>query len=156
MSRLIPLRGSIVLIVLASTTVRLCAQQKPAGFPGTNADINRTNAAVEKSLAARTDIDALNVPLEDFMKALAKDHGVTIRLDKSGLKRAGVAPSMQITASFKQVPLGLALRQILRPLKLQYRVADGVVVIDDLGLPLDAAHPPGSGAVGPQRGEANH
>jgi hypothetical protein len=71
----------------------------------------------------------------------------------SGLKRAGVAPSTRITASFKQVPLGLALRQILRLLKLQHRVADGVVVIEDLGLPLDAAHPPGSGPVGPQRGE---
>jgi len=150
MSRLIVFRGSISLIVLA-TAVRLSAQQKTAAFPETNADINRTNAAVEKSLAAKTDIDVLNVPLEDFVKALTKDHGVTVRLDQSGLKRSGVAPSTQITASFKQVPLGLALRQILRPLKLQYRVADGVVVIEDLGLPLDAAHPPGSGPVGPQR-----
>jgi hypothetical protein len=153
MSRLIVLGGLLGLIVLASTTVRLCAQQKTAAFPETNADINRTNAAVEKSLAAKTDIDSLNLPLEDFVKALAKDHGINIRLDKSGLKRAGVAPLMQITASFKQVPLGLALRQILRPLKLQYRVADGVVVIEDLGSPLDAAHPPASGRVGRQRDE---
>ena len=43
----------------------------------------------------------------------------------------------------------MALRQVLRPLKLQHRVADGALVIDDIGLPLDDAHPPGGGPVGP-------
>jgi predicted HicB family RNase H-like nuclease len=143
--RLAVLRSAFVLIVLAAT-VRARAQEK------TSIPFDRADTAVVRALAAKADIDVLNVPLQDFMKALAKDHGITIRLDKSGLKRAGVAPSMRITASFKQVPLGLALQQILRPLKLQHRAADGVVVIEDLGLPLDAAHPPGSGPVGPQKG----
>jgi hypothetical protein len=141
------LRHALVLIVLATANAWVRAQEK------TSIPLDRADTAVVRTLAAKADIDVLNVPLEDFMKALAKGHGIIIRLDKSGLKRAGVAPSMQITASFKQVPLGLALGQILRPLKLQYRVADGVVLIEDLGLPLDAAHPQGGGPVGPQRGE---
>jgi hypothetical protein len=105
---------------------------------------------VAKALAANTNIDVVNVPLEDFVKALGKDHGISIRLDQSGLRRANVAPSTQITASFKQVPLGVALRLILRPLKLQHRISDGVVIIDDIGLPVDAPRPPRPGPAGPQ------
>ncbi|HXY35253.1 MAG TPA: hypothetical protein VEI07_13565 [Planctomycetaceae bacterium] len=145
MSRFTVLRGSLMLFLLATLSGWLRAQQQTAGPAG------KTDGAIAKALAAKTDINAINVPLEDFIGPLAREHGITITLDKSGLKRAGVAPSTQITASFKQVPLGVVLRQILRPLKLQFRVADGSVVIDDIGLPLDAAHPPGSGPVGPQR-----
>src|SRR5258708_27480680 len=147
MGRLNLLCGSLAFTVLVATCNWVPAQRQ------SDVRVNRSAAAVARALAAKIDIDVLNVSLEDFAKALAKDHGIVIRVDKSGLKRAGVAPSMQITASFKQVPLDLALRQILRPLKLQHRVADGVIVIEDLGLPLGAAHPQGAGPVGPQKGE---
>jgi hypothetical protein len=113
--------------------------------------IDRASTTVVNPLDAKADLEALNVPLEDFLKKVAKEYGLTIRIDRNGFKRAGVAPSIPITASFKQVPLELALVQILRPLKLRARIADGIVVIEDLGLPLDAAHPPGIGPVGPQR-----
>jgi hypothetical protein len=140
-------RGAFAVLLLGMTAVLAPGQEKSAG------PFDRNNAAIEKTLEAKTDIEVLNVPLEEFLKTAAKDHGLAIRLDRSGFKRAGVAPSIRITASFKQVPLGLALRQILRPLKLQHRIADGAVLIEDLRLPLDAAHPPGSGPVGPQRTE---
>ncbi|HXY37009.1 MAG TPA: hypothetical protein VEI07_22470, partial [Planctomycetaceae bacterium] len=104
-----------MLFLLATWSGRLHAQQQTVG------PVGKTDAAAAKALAGRIDINAVNVPLEDFIGPLAREHGITITLDKSGLKRAGVAPSTQITASFKQVPLGVVLRQILRPLKLQFR-----------------------------------
>ena len=145
MSRYLLTRILLVLVVLATTGVRLRGQQKSSVV------LDRTDAAISKVLAAKTDIDVVRMPLEAFLKALARDRGIAFRMDLSGLRRAGVAPSLPITASLKQVPLEIALRQILRPLKLQHHIEDGVLIIDDLGLPLDAAHPPGIGPVGPQR-----
>jgi hypothetical protein len=145
MRRSLLIRNLLMLVVLATTGVRLRGQEK------SSAVLDRSDAAVSKVLAAKTDIDVVRMPLEAFLKALARDRGIAFRMDLGGLRRAGVAPSLPITASLKQVPLGIALRQILRPLKLQYHIEHGVVIVDDLGLPLDAAHPPGIGPVGPQR-----
>jgi hypothetical protein len=145
MKRHLLIRSLLMLAMFATTGVGVRGQQKSA------ADLERADAAVSKVLAAKTDIDVAGMPLEAFLKALAHDRGIAFRMDLSGLRRAGVAPSLPITASLKQVPLEIALRQILRPLKLQYHIEHGVVIVDDLGLPLDAAHPPGIGPVGPQR-----
>ncbi|HET6324299.1 MAG TPA: hypothetical protein VFG04_06330 [Planctomycetaceae bacterium] len=134
-TRRIVFRGWLLTVLWAATGVRVHAQQAAP------APVARTDDAVAKALAAKIDIDVRNVPLEDFVKDLAKRHGISFLLDRSGLRRAKVSPSTPITASFKQIPLGVALRQILRPLKLQHRVADGTVIIDDLGLALDDARP---------------
>ncbi len=93
-----------------------------------------------KVLAAKVDLD-LDSRLEDLAPTLEKRFGIPIRLDKNGLRRAHVDPGTRITVSFKQVPLGVALRNILRPLKLQHRVVDGSVVVDDVGIPLDEPRP---------------
>ena len=141
-TRLVWLGGSFVAFLYAANPASVRAQQKVP------APVVRTDAAIAKVLAAKTDLDLLNVPLEDFVKGLTKDRGISIRIDASGLQRAKVAASVPITASFKQVPLGVALRQILRPLKLQHRVADGTILIDDIGLALDEAGPPAGRVVG--------
>jgi hypothetical protein len=141
-TRLVLLGGSLVAFFSAANPASVRAQQKAP------APVVRTDAAVAKVLAAKTDLDLLNVPLEDFVKGLTKDRGIAIRIDASGLRRAKVAASVPVTASFKQVPLGVALRQILRPLKLQHRVADGTIIIDDIGLALDEARPLGARVVG--------
>jgi hypothetical protein len=145
MTRLIVLRGSLLAIVFATTGVGVRGQQ--------TITVRRDpiDSPIAKALAAKAEIDGQNVPLADFVKDFAKRYEIPIRLDKGGLLRAHVAASVPITASFKQVPLGVALRQILRPLKLQHRVADGILIIDDVGVPLDDAHPPGRGPVGPRR-----
>ena len=130
MNRFTALRESLIVIVLATTGVGLRADQPTAG----------RDAAVAKVLATKVDLD-LDSRLEDLAPRLEKRFGIPIRLDKNGLRRAHVDPGTRITVSFKQVPLSVALRQILRPLKLQYRVVDGSVVIDDLGIPLDEPRP---------------
>ncbi len=90
----------------------------------------RGNEAIRKALAAKVDIDVLNQPIRDFIAQVAKRIGGPVVLGKAGLRRAEVDPT---PASFKQVPLGTALRQILLPLKLQHRVVDGALVIEDVG-----------------------
>ncbi len=154
MTRLIVLRGSLLAIVFATTGVGVRGQE--------TITVRRDpiDSPIAKALAVKADIDVLNVPLADFVKDVAKRYEIPIRLDKGGLLRAHVVALLPITASFKQIPLGVALRQILRPLKLQHRVADGTLIIDDIGVPLDDAHPPGGGTlVGPApsaRGESRH
>jgi hypothetical protein len=137
------LRGSLLAVVLATTPALLRGQAA--------APVARTDAAVARVLAAPTDLEAVNLPLVDFVTTVSERYGLAIRLDPNGLRRAGVLASTKVTASFRQVPLGLALKQVLQPLKLQHRVVDGLVVIDDVGLPLDDARPRGNAPFEPQR-----
>jgi hypothetical protein len=133
MNRFTVLRESLLVIVVATTGVGLRADQ-PTGTRGAAGD-----AAVAKVLAAKVDLD-VDSRLEDLVPILEKRFGIPIRIDKNSLRRAHVDSGTRITVSFKQVPLGVALWQILRPLKLQHRVVDGSVVID-VGIPLDQPRP---------------
>jgi hypothetical protein len=125
---------SLLVIVLATIGVGLRADP-PTAARGAGGD-----AAVAKVLAAKVDLD-VDSQLQDLAPMLEKRFGIPVRLDKNGLRRAHVDPGTRITVSFKQVSLGVALWQILRPLKLQHHVADGSVVIDDVGVPLDERRP---------------
>jgi hypothetical protein len=133
MNRFTVLRESLLVFVLATMGVGLRADQ-PTAARGAG------EAAVAKLLAAKVDLE-VDSRLEDVAPMLEKRFGIPVRLDKNGLRRAHVDPRTRITVSFKQVPLGVALWQILRPLKLQYRVVDGSVVVDDVGIPLDEPRP---------------
>jgi hypothetical protein len=103
---------------------------------------DRGNEAVREALAAKVDIDVLNLPFREFVPYVAKRLGGPVVLGKAALRRAEVNPTLEITASFKQVPLGVALRQILQPLKLQHRVVDGRLLIEDVGeMPEEPTRP---------------
>jgi hypothetical protein len=125
------MRGSLAMIVVAVFAGPSRGQQKTVAPP------DRTNASIRKMLAAKTDIDALNVPFIDFVKGLAKRSGIPIVFGKGALRRAEIDPKLEITASFQGVPLEVALRQFLRPLKLEHRVVNGALLIDDIGDPAD-------------------
>jgi hypothetical protein len=94
---------------------------------------NRGNEAVRQALVAKVDIDVLNLPFREFVPYVAKRLGGPVVLGKAALRRAEVDPALEITASCQQVPLEVALRQILRPLKLEHRVVDGGLLIEDVG-----------------------
>ncbi len=121
------LDGTLLVMVFLAPLALLAADSPSARHTA------RGNEAIRKALAAKVDIDVLNQPIRDFIAQVAKRIGGPVVLGKAGLRRAEVDPTLEITASFKQVPLGTALRQILRPLKLQHRVVDGALVIDDVG-----------------------
>jgi hypothetical protein len=90
-----------------------------------------TDNELKQKLAARTDIDARKLPLEDAVKLLSLRHGIPIRLDKEGLKKAGVAADVPITASIRNFTLNAALAKILEDHKLHHILQDGAIVITD-------------------------
>ncbi len=131
MNRFTGLRGSLLAFVLATTPAYLRAD--PPAAPRRAA----SNAALAKIIATKIDLD-VDCRLEELAPTLEKRFGIPIRLDKSALRRAHVDLGTRITVSFKQVPLRVALSQILRPLKLRPHLADGMLVID-VGVPGDPA-----------------
>jgi hypothetical protein len=124
-----------ILVAFAAIGVSASGKEMTAHF------VDRRDAAVAKALAAPTTVTVRNMPLEDLVNMLAKQQRIPMRLDANGLRRADVAPSRRITASFQEVPLGVVLRSVLRPHRLQHRISDGVVLIDDIGIPLDDVRP---------------
>ena len=136
MTRLVVLRGSLLAIVFATTGV--CVP-RAANDPVRREPIRRHCQSARRQDRHRCAQRAARGFREGSREATAR---FRFGLDKGGLRRAKVAASVPITASFKQVPLGVALRQILRPLKLQHRVADGTIIIDDIGLRSGRAHRP--------------
>ncbi|HET6324298.1 MAG TPA: hypothetical protein VFG04_06325 [Planctomycetaceae bacterium] len=125
MGPLFSLRSSLALILVAAA---VCFRPQPMAAGGAE----KAEVPVAKLLIYKIDLGVLNVPLDYLAKRLALRLGVPIRLDPEGLRRANVAASTRITASFKEVPVRVVLGEILRPLKLQARVVNGVIVIDDI------------------------
>lgn len=68
-------------------------------------------------------------PLSDVAESLDEREGVRFRLDTAALIEAGVAADTPITFTVSGIPLGAALRLMLRPLDLTYVLHDDVVLI---------------------------
>jgi hypothetical protein len=130
MSRDIVFRGAVVVIMLVTTALRLSAEE-PAG---------RREAAAAAMLSDKVDVGVLNAPLEHWLMRFAGRIDIPIRLDREALRRANVTSSTRFTASFKDVPVATVLREILRPFKLQARVVDGVIVVDNIKPSRDPGH----------------
>jgi hypothetical protein len=151
MNRFIPLAGLILFAALAATSPALEAQEKRVapivpqadGFAPSAPSLPRKvgerfqehpeapELEALRELNSKTDIRVERMPLDEFLQLLSKRHKIRFQLDRAVLRRANVAPNTPITASFVQVRLALALRRILRPLKLEARVVNGVVVITE-------------------------
>lgn len=132
MGQILLLRSSFAVILVAA----ICIPARPTTAGGTE----RPEVPITQLLAARFDLGVQNVPLDSLVKKLERRLGLPIRLDPEGLHRAHVAPSARITAAFKEVPVGVVLREMLRPLKLEARVVEGVIVIDDAKPSSGTAH----------------
>lgn len=94
---------------------------------------------LELKLAARTDIVADKEPLAKFVERLAKQQGVTIRLDEAGLKRARVSPEAPVTASIRNFTLNATLKHVLDELALYYVVEGDAIVVTGLSPAAAAA-----------------
>ncbi|MCX7418812.1 MAG: hypothetical protein NT013_04650 [Planctomycetia bacterium] len=71
-----------------------------------------------------------NVPLKEAMKQLAQSTGRNIVLEKSGLAEEALTERVPITLAVDQVKLDSALKLMLDPLNLGYRVDEsGVIVV---------------------------
>jgi hypothetical protein len=88
-------------------------------------------AAIKEKLVARTTLKADAMPLKEALDKLGEQHGIPIRFDDEALKRQGVTREQAINTSFSNFTLRTALVKVLRPLKLQFQVVDGAILVTD-------------------------
>jgi hypothetical protein len=86
-------------------------------------------AAIEKALAQRTDVDFVETPLSDALAYLKEFHDIQMVLDHKALEEVGVAPDTQITMKLQGVSLRSALGLILRQLDLTCIIHNEVLLI---------------------------
>ena len=67
-------------------------------------------------------------PLSEILAHLKKTTGAAILIDRPALSAAGTSDDVKATLRADKQPLGLALRQLLGPLRLAWRVVDGDVI----------------------------
>jgi hypothetical protein len=91
------------------------------------------NQATMRVLRATTDFKVEIMPLAEFAKFLTRRYNIPVRLDADGLERAGVAPSVPVSAEISRMPLSAALKQILGRYNLSLRLVNGAVLISDRG-----------------------
>lgn len=113
-----------------------------AGGSGGEAD-----PKIRQKLDQPVNFEFQGLALEDVLRFCA-DYGRTaIQVRWDALQAAGVERSAKVTLNLKSVPLGAALRLILRSVaakeKLDFAVKDGVVVVSTAA-DLEQARPPAS------------
>ena len=89
------------------------------------------NATTMRLLRSKAEFKVEIMSLGNFTQFLSQRYKIPVRLDPSGLERAGVARSAPISAAISDIPLSAALKQILGRLDLDYRVVNGAIVISD-------------------------
>jgi hypothetical protein len=135
--------GTVFLLALAAGAVPLFAQHPQQDLidrlpvaPRIGERLGVANRPIDRTtriLRARTDFKVEIMPLAEFAKFLTRRYNIPVRLDADGLERAGVAPSVPVSAEISHMPLSAALRQILGRYNLSPRVVNGVVLISDRG-----------------------
>jgi hypothetical protein len=104
----------------------LIAPRAEAGAPAES-----RNVTTMRLLRSKAEFKIEIMSLENFPRFLSERYKIPVRIDPSGLERAGVARSAPISADISAMPLSAALRQILGRLNLDYRVVNGAIVISD-------------------------
>jgi hypothetical protein len=75
------------------------------------------------------DSEFADVPLDSVFEYMSDTIGVQFYIDKQSLEGASIRPDAPITLSLKKVPAEMVLDLILRQLKLDYRLRNGVVMV---------------------------
>lgn len=88
--------------------------------------------ARRKLLDQRCTVDFQNQPLAKVMETLANNYQVSIEIDHEALEDVGTSPDTPVTARYRNITLGSALRVMLRSIDLTYRWRDDVLVITSL------------------------
>jgi hypothetical protein len=91
----------------------------------------RINAALDKN----TSLDAVDQPLYEVVRGIAREHKIPIVLDPEGLETSDVTPDQLITIKLDEISLRNALRTLLKPLHLSFIVRNEVLTITALDCP---------------------
>lgn len=87
------------------------------------------NTRVAAALREQTQLKFVNVPLSDGLEFVSDLHDIDVDLDHAILKKAGIALTTPVTIDVRSVKLHVALKILLRPLKLGYVLRDGRLMV---------------------------
>ncbi|MEX2286098.1 MAG: permease prefix domain 1-containing protein [Planctomycetaceae bacterium] len=89
------------------------------------------NMQIELDLQSRIDVNFPEVPLRDAIEFLAGLYQVPILFDKKSLEEAGLNPDAELVhLKVDQIKFETALKLMLEPLHLTYRVWDGFLFVE--------------------------
>ena len=121
---------------------------------------NENDERIRQALAKTAEFEFNDLPLRDAVAHVSKQHGIRVWLDERALTDLNITSDTPVTRNLSDVSLKSALRLLLLPLQLNFRVHGGVLQItsqteydnqleirvypmSDLITPLDKADAPG-------------
>ncbi len=123
-ARLRPIVLILAVLLAGAFSTAACGQQANAAPHGAAAK-NQLEAALQKKVNADFD----NAELAKAVEALAKQAGVSIRLDEEQLDNYGLAADTPVSLRADGISLGAALNHLLRPLELAWLAQDQSLVV---------------------------
>lgn len=104
--------------------LRLQSKLPPSRFPLTTPSA-RARPALQRNVSANFHQPA---PLVQILGDLAAQAGVDILIDRRGLAAENMTDNMEVSYVVEDKPLGASLRELLRPLKLDFRPLDATTL----------------------------
>lgn len=92
--------------------------------------LRTSETAIEDALNETTEIEfPEDLPLTDVIQHLKERHRIEIQLDLKALGDVGIGTDSPVTVNLRGISLRSALKLLLRPLNLTWRIADEVLLI---------------------------
>jgi len=96
---------------------------------GRSVGLSRRDRETQRKLETTTNAFYEDEPLRNVVRALGKDAGIQVLIDKAALDSVGYSGETTVSVDLQDLPLSNVLRIMLRDLQLTYIIKDGVVVI---------------------------
>lgn len=93
------------------------------------AETSSAEQKIEQALAAPTQLEFIETPLQDVVDYLKDFHGIEIQIDEKALEDSGIGKDSPITKNLKGISLRSALELMLRDLELTYTIEHEVLLI---------------------------
>ena len=90
---------------------------------------NSAEKRIEAALKSPTDMEFVELPLDQVIDYLKDYHQIEIQLDKTAMDDVGIETDTPVTKNLKGITLRSGLRLMLRELKLTYVIQDEVLLI---------------------------
>lgn len=84
---------------------------------------------LEQALKRRGSIDAVEMPLDEFVEKLGDQFGVPMLISAKKLEEAGIQADTPVTTRLASMPLGAILRHSLRDLELSFAIRHHAILI---------------------------
>jgi hypothetical protein len=123
----------VVVAVLSMGAFVFDAGSRADELPLTRAILKKEHESAEEKIASAldkpTNVEFLDLALEDCLTFLKEYHGINVWLDKQTVTEEGVSLDQPITLKLAEVRLESVLNLLLQPLQLDFVVQDEVLKI---------------------------